>query len=301
MKKRMFTLFAAFAMTIVSALAAQALPFQTFVSSTGNDASDCTQSTPCRTFAGAVPKTSTRGVITALDSGTYGIVTIDKALTIQAAPGVYAVLSGGREDDVVTINTPDGEDVVVLRNLHIMSRSIADNMGVIKEHGGALHVESCVIEGFRGSRGFGIVTFGTSFVIDTILRDNGTGILTGVGIASIDHCRIEHNLNGILIDSGTAMIRDSVVVGNSDFGVKAGFIDISGGGIENCMVAYNGTGIRHKPSEPPQGAPPFFVLYVSSTMITNNHVGVSGDLVSFGNNRLAGNITNGSMSTIPQQ
>lgn len=56
MKKRLFTLFVAVLVTLVLAAVTQALPSQTFVASTGNDANDCTQSTPCRTFAGPCPR-----------------------------------------------------------------------------------------------------------------------------------------------------------------------------------------------------------------------------------------------------
>ena len=123
MKEKVSVLCAAFLTMLVLASVSNALPSQTFVSSTGNDANNCTQSTPCRTFAAAVPRTRAKGIITALDSSFYGIVTIDRALTIQAAPGVFAVLEGSKTDDVVTINAGTS-DVVALRNLHIVSRSL---------------------------------------------------------------------------------------------------------------------------------------------------------------------------------
>jgi nitrous oxidase accessory protein NosD len=297
MKKRMLTFFAACAMTLAAGAMVHALPSQTFISTTGNDANDCTQSTPCRTFAAAVPRTGTRGVITALDSGSFGIVTVDKALTLQAAPGMYAVLQGGRTDDGVTINAGASE-VVVLRNLHIITQSVADNKGVAINTAGAVHIESCVIAGFGGS---GIFKGGNCnengcaqlFVIDTILRDNVTGMDLASVKGSIDHCRIEHNHTGILVQAqGDATIRDSVVSGNSSVGIRTTIL--GGATVENCVVANNGTGIA---GESAPGS--FSAVRVSSTTIVANVTGIlpnGGHISSFGNNRVASNITNGAFT-----
>jgi Right handed beta helix region len=303
MKKRLSILFAAFLTTLVWAAVTQALPSQTFVSSTGNDANDCTQSTPCRTFAGAVPKTSAKGIITALDSSTYGIVTVNKALTLQAAPGVYAGLQGGRADDVVTISAGT-TDVVVLRNLSVITQSIAANKGVLINSVGALHVESCIITGFGDSGIFGPSACNDSgcaqlFVIDTILRDNANGLKIGSVSAAIDHCRIEHNHTGILMQAqGVAAIRNSVLSGNSDLGLKASIL--SEANVENCVVTHNGTGIE---GESFGGF--FSTIRVSTSMIVSNGTGIlpsGGHIISFKNNRLAGNGTNGAFTdTILEQ
>jgi hypothetical protein len=305
MKARIFTLFAATLMIMALAAVTQALPSQTYVASTGNDANDCTQITPCRTFAGAVPKTTAKGIITALDSSAYGIVTIDKGLTIQAAPGVSAVLEGSRSDDVVTINA-GATSVVTLRNLHIMSRTLTENNGVVINAVGTLHVENCLITGFGGAglRGPGSCEVNDNvrrvFLLDSIFRDNITGLKTGCVKALADHCRFEHGHVGIEVGSVAQMVvRDCVLDANSDVGLK---VEISGRAmIENCAVTNNGTGI--------QGNQFMFgvsITYVSSTLIFSNVVGLlpkGGLMFSFGNNRLGGNTTNGSFTPgpIPQQ
>src|SRR5262249_23107685 len=61
---------------------AKAQSARTFVSSFGNDANDCSRSTPCRTFQAAHDKTFDQGVITVLDPGGYGAVIISKSLSI---------------------------------------------------------------------------------------------------------------------------------------------------------------------------------------------------------------------------
>jgi hypothetical protein len=78
----------ALAATLVCAARAHALP-RTYVSIAGSDANDCSLNNACRTFAGAASKTDQGGVLTALDSGTYGSVTITYSLTVQAAPGIH--------------------------------------------------------------------------------------------------------------------------------------------------------------------------------------------------------------------
>lgn len=65
-------------------------------------------------------------------------------------------------------------------------------------------------------------------------------------------------------------------------------------------MTHNGTGIKASSGG-------FFIgrFYVSNTLIRSNGTGLSpsgGRIISFGNNRLAANSTNGALtSTIPQQ
>jgi len=295
-------------MILVFASVSNALPSQTFVSSTGNDANDCTQPTPCRTFAGAVLKTGAKGIVTALDSSVYGIVTIDRSLTLQAAPGVSAVLEGGRTDDVVTINAGTTA-VVALRNLQIITRSLAANKGVLINSVGTLHVEGCMINGFgdAGIRSPNTCS-GTGcpqlFVLDSIFRENVTGVTLGSVNALLDHCRFEHNHIGIkVVAQGDVTVRDSVLAGNSDIGLKA---EIFGGArIENCVVTHNGTGIQGDSNSFDGQVVSFSSISVSSTMIVSNVTGLAafgGHLISFRNNRLAHNGTNGAFTdTIEQQ
>ena len=299
MKRRMSTLYAAF-LTLALAAVTQALPSQTYVASTGDDANDCIQTTPCRTFAGAILKTAPKGIVTAVDSSSYGIVIIDKALTLQAAPGVYAVLEGGRTDDVVTINVGPTE-VVALRNLHIFTRSLAANRGVLINSAGTLHVEGCLINGFGGAGILGGSCNETGctqlFVVDTILRENVVGLKVGSARASIDHCRIEHNHTGVLVVAQAEVtVRDCVLAGNSDVGLKA---EIFGGAkIENCVVSNNGTGIEGEKLSA-NGQNFFSEIDVSSTMIVSNGKGIfpnGGSLRSWGNNRLSFNLSNGNFT-----
>jgi hypothetical protein len=83
---RIKTLFAGVSLALALLLAsgsAYALDDHTWVSSTGGGAA-CTRTAPCRYFTDAVAATAAGGVISVVDSGDFGSVTITKSLTIRA-------------------------------------------------------------------------------------------------------------------------------------------------------------------------------------------------------------------------
>src|SRR5688572_15335009 len=112
MKQRTLISIAALFVTLIGVAQAQAQSARTFVAVAGSDANDCTFTTPCRTFAGALPNTAPGGEITALDSGVFGVVTIDKAITLQAAPGAHVALGDGTSNTAVTINAATSDVIV---------------------------------------------------------------------------------------------------------------------------------------------------------------------------------------------
>ena len=66
---------------LILSTAASAQATRTWVSGVGDDANSCSRKAPCLTFAGALAKTSDGGVISVLDPGGYGAVTINKSVT----------------------------------------------------------------------------------------------------------------------------------------------------------------------------------------------------------------------------
>ena len=92
---------------MLNAAPAQAQATRTWVSGVGDDANPCSRTAPCKTFAGAISKTTTGGEIDALDPGGFGGVTISKAITIDGGFGNTAgVLVSGTNG--ITINAPAG-------------------------------------------------------------------------------------------------------------------------------------------------------------------------------------------------
>ena len=77
----------AFAVTLPT-LPAQAQ--RVFVSGTGLDSNPCTFSSPCRTFQHAHDVSPANGEIAVLDTAGYGVVTINKAISIVNQDGVEA-------------------------------------------------------------------------------------------------------------------------------------------------------------------------------------------------------------------
>src|SRR5438105_10124333 len=90
---------------------------QTFVSAqTGDDGNDCGLGRPCRTFTRALVQVQAGGKIIALDSGDYAPFTVLKAVTVQAAPGIYAGITA-TSTIAVGIDGTSTDMVVVIRGL----------------------------------------------------------------------------------------------------------------------------------------------------------------------------------------
>jgi hypothetical protein len=309
MKKTMFTLIAGLLISCAWTLTAQAQLARTFVSTTGNDANTCDRDAPCRNFIEAISKTVAGGEVTALDSGSYGRITVTKSLTIQGAPGAAVMVSRNAAiNPVVFVNLNDQYMKVVLRNLQI-SKPFGDgpNKGIEFWGAGSLHVENCIISGFDyASTDTGIsATFSVGlqdknklFLKNTIIRDNTVGIqLGGTVDASIDNCRIENNVIGVEAKNKRTTISHSFVAGTLtgiEIHARARVY------VETCVVTNNNMGIVTLNTESTgQG-----IVYVSNTGIFGNDTGIggSGYSLSFGNNRLANNNFNGVFSeTLSQQ
>lgn len=290
-----------FAFSLALASAARALP-QTYVAMSGNDANPCSFASPCRTFKEALSKADAGGEIIALETGIYGVVSITKAISIIAPPGVHAAIAP--QANVIAVSVQAGaQDVVVLRNLSISG--IGVNRGVDFKSGAELHVENCVIKGFNIGLFLGAPSL--SYVKDTTIRNVGDGIrvstASGEAKAFIEHCRFEGYSEGVAaINNAHVVIRDSTLLGRSrDFNVTLGGIVAAPTSgplttivVENCLVSNNHFGILALPNG--AGA----TIDVSQTMISENGVGLynfgPGQITSFGNNRLARNGFDGSFS-----
>ena len=113
-------------LSLATAPAASAQAVRTWVSGTGDDVNPCSLTAPCKTFAGAISKTAAGGMISVLDPGGYGSVSITKSITIDGTgtnASVLAPLTNG-----IIISNPDAD--VVLRNLDISAGSCAVQPGL---------------------------------------------------------------------------------------------------------------------------------------------------------------------------
>ena len=204
----------------------------------------------------------------------------------------------------MTIRAPAGA-VVVLRNLYITTRSLNQLFrGVDFISGGSLHIENCVIDGFKD---YGVIFNSQNVtcdanclrlsVKDSFVRDNGIGISFRSAIAMVEHSRVESNATGVQIyGADEATVRDSIVSTNSHDGITVGYSPHAR--IEFCSVTNNGNGLMMLSYELDPGT-----AYVSDTLISGNNVGLkfqsgqeSGKLYSFGNNRLVANTMDGNFT-----
>jgi hypothetical protein len=268
---------------------------RTAVSVIGNDANTCAVATPCRTFARAVSQTNSGGEVVALDSAGYGAFTADRAITVQAAPGVYAGISGS-SGNLVQI-TAGPSDKIVLRGLTINGLGTAA-AGIAFTGGGAeVQVENCVISGFAN---WGIISFYPIRVQDTIVRDSDIGInidnAGGPVNATLERVQVQSSATiGILaFRNATVAVRDSVVSLSGDgFHATGGVLSI-----ENGLATENTTGVSAAPRFSTAGT-----VRMSNTMVVNNTTGVSvagGTVESWVNNEIRGNGTNlsGSLTNV---
>ena len=289
-------------LTFVAALPAIAGP-RIFVSGLGNDANPGTREQPKRTFASALTVTDPGGEIIVLDSAGYAssTLTIDKPISIIAPSGLYA---GVRIASGTAIKITAGvNDIVVLRGLSITGPGGGGGgTGINLTAAGAVHIENCVISGFRSSNpsvpGHGILCAGARkiFIKDTIARENFNGIYATAGMLSIDRVRLEGNQqNGLRIGAGVkAVIGHSVASGNF-FGLVA-----DGSGAELSMEDLTAAHNEYAGISIQTGA----LGRLSNSTVINNGGGVllsqsSAFLESRQNNTVRGNGTNSNSPPTP--
>jgi hypothetical protein len=286
---------AAFAAVLSTASLAHAQATRTWISGVGDDANPCSRTAPCKTFAGAISKTAPSGEIDTLDPGGFGAVTIQKAITFDGTMGPAGILVAGTNGIVIAAGA---SDVVILRNLDI--NGIGQGLSGIRIVSARdVYVENCRIYGFTARGISDERNSGRLFVSDSTISNNST---VGIGAVATtlpstltitgDHVRLERHGNaGVLVGDGTkATFSNSVLSGNVNFGVYA-----TGAGaevlVDASVVSANGQGVVTAP-----GA----IVRVSNSTVTANGTGLNasggGSILSYGQNRLDGNTSNGSPS-----
>jgi hypothetical protein len=195
----------------LNAAPAYAQATRTWVSGVGDDANPCSRTAPCKTFAGAMPKTAAGGEINVLDSGGFGAVTITKSISIIAVGVEAGVLVAGTNGIVVFLTNPS--DTVLLEGLDIEGLGgVSGGLNGVKIIGsGKTTIRNCSIrhftqngidvEGTANARvvveksiitgnagGFNMLgaggVFNSAFVLNTLL-DNNTNYATKVGANSV--------------------------------------------------------------------------------------------------------------------
>jgi hypothetical protein len=191
---------------------------QTFVKPSGSDAGLCSRTSPCKTFDTAMSRTSEGGEVFALESGVYAPVTITKAITLAAPPGVNASIqpTAAIGKSIKVEAGPDDE--VVLRNLNFNNpgaRGEGLMFGIYFDTGEALRVEGCSFDDMSE----GIVTSspGHLFVGETTILGRGAhaaGMDIGAGIRITTFYNYGDGSKGYVISRGNNTFWKNNVNGN---------------------------------------------------------------------------------------
>lgn len=275
---------------------------RTWVSGVGDDINPCSRTAPCKTFAGAIVKTAINGEINALDAGPYGTVNITKSITIDTHDQFASIQHTATNGVTVNFDGFIGTDVrktVRLRNINFHGND--SGLNSIRIIGGAasanseVAIEDCLLDGNQSAlspnaRGISDLRTGGGklFVGNTTIRNmNGTGIavVPSSGATKIDvtlnDVRIFNCAFGVAVGSGTRVMANRVVISGC---LNAGFfaegpLGASELNIDNSVSSSNGTGVHQASGG---------TIRIGNSNIVFNAIAVTGTVLSYGNNRVAG-------------
>jgi len=272
-----------------------------WVAANGSDANSCTQTSPCATFQHAINIGASQ--INCLTSGNYGPVTIPASIVIDCGTGNIGTVSVTGAGTIAIATNTSSAAAIVLRHLSLNGNNSA-TFGIDANQfaSGTLVVEDCTIQGFVGS-GIAFEPFagrGLLQVSDFRSFNNGVGINVDPGsnqIASVTLNRVEltgNSSNGLVLAGGVVAgtMRDSVVGGNGQVGVLAESTQVFFTVEESSIVANLTAGIQTDSAGT--------VVNVGASTIGGNGTGVlpsSGSLISFGDNHMSANGTDGNFTS----
>ena len=307
--KKLAAVFAAAVASCAYAAPAQAQGApRTWVSGAGDDINPCSRSFPCKTFAGAISKTFVNGEINCLDSGSFGIVTITKSVTIDCHEHLAGISASGGTGIVINIfpNADDPLRTVRLRNLNIDGAGANGTVGTRTGINGILIVQALAVfiedttvwnftqRGLFDQR----AQAGKLYVKNSTFRDNGASGLVvspSSGTATIDAAIegsqfIGNTLAGIALNNGPrAVVKRSVISGNGIGIDSEATVGTSQLVVDDSHVSSNATGFFQSGS----GS-----IRISNSDVAFNTVLGSGTMSTFGNSRLTGNGAGGTLAPI---
>jgi hypothetical protein len=288
-----------FILSMAIAAFANAQATRTWVSGVGDDVNPCSRTAPCKTFAGAISKTASPGIINCLDPGGFGAVTITKSITLDCTGTLGSVLSSGVQGIVVNALATDK---IVLRGIDINGAGVTlgtNAVNIIQAQSVSLfdvHIANYSGQGIQTTNSTNQVSV---FVYNCqILNVNGTGILaastgSGTTLLTVDHSFIGNNSKGVDIESASssAQVSNTVLSKNSSDGFKIG-PGSSGGALESDNIEFNGNGVNIATA----GATARLSRNTIHANFTNGITG-SGATQCFSNNTITGNVGNNNCSS----
>jgi Right handed beta helix region len=270
---------------------------RTWVSGTGDDANPCSRTAPCKTFPGAYSKTAAGGEINVIDPGGFGGVTIGKSITIDAENTEGGVLVSGTNG--ITVNAGPN-DKVILRGLDIngiASSTASPGLNGVR----VLQAKSVKIQ---RSKIYGFSRSGVDFepsnnpaklsITDSRIEDNGgDGVqvsppVGGNGKVTIRRSDVSDNACGAVASS-------NVPQAALDFTFNCG-MSATNGGRATINAFHSSLDDNADAGVFSNGA--IATVRIGDNTVTGNVNGLrsinSGAILSFQNNYIAGNGTDGS-------
>jgi len=289
--------FIAMVLTLGFATFATAQATRTWVSGVGDDVNPCSRTAPCKTFAGAISKTASPGIINCLDPGGFGAVTITKSIQIDCTGTLGSVLHSGVQGIIVNALTTDK---IILRNIDISGAGTTLGTNGVN----VIQAQSVQLYGvnIQTSSNTGVESTNSSNQVFVSLdgcqvMNTGTGVLaastvSGTTLLVVDHSWIQNCTTGINVAAGnsSANVSNTVLAKNSADGFKIN-PGTSGAALESCDIAFNGNGVNIATA----GAEARLSRNTIHANFTNGIAG-AGATRCFGNNTINGNIGNNNCS-----
>jgi len=297
---------------------ASAQATRTWVSGVGDDVNPCSRTAPCKTFAGAISKTATGGIINCIDQGAYGTVTITKSMTISCEGVTAGVLHSATNGIVINAAA---NSVVILRGLNIDgSPPTAPGLNGIRFlAGAALYIDNCRIydSGGAAPNGHGVLfapsgasklQINDSYIAGNGAATSGGGVQiapTGAGSADvvIRDTEIIENTVGVRADSTNTTGKINVAISNTSATHARfhGFVAIGPNGPVKMML--DGVVSSNNAGEGIRVVGANANLRIGRSTISYNGVGMTlsgGNIRSYGTNQFNGNTDDGVIPIVDQ-
>jgi hypothetical protein len=293
------------------AMPANAQATRTWISGVGDDANPCSRTAPCKTFAGAISKTSTLGEINCLDPGGFGAVTITKSITLLCDPMSNGGVLVAGTNGIVVNDSGAGTAIVVIEGLDFDGNGTGLS-GILVTSAKSVQVINCKIRNFvTAGVNASPSTSVTVDVIDTVISNSTEGIFVTPSAAasvrgSVNRTRLVNNSgDGMFLNANTTTgnikmdVRDSLASNNGSdgFGVTSSSA-VAQLQIDSSTATNNATGLAAS------GSANAILRFTRSTVFANGtgaNATSPAQVLSYMTNSVDGNGTNGTFTTTAQQ
>jgi parallel beta helix pectate lyase-like protein len=286
-----------FLLSLVAVSPVFAAPSAVYVAFNGSDANPCTRLAACKTITHALTIVADEGAVVIVGSGIYDTFTITKAVSVEAEPGVVALIPLTTGAIGVTINA-DATDTVAVKGLSFRAPGAANATGIQANTGGSIVLENCDSRDVH----FGAVLNSTTAAFKVQggvyeATDTGLFIRAGTNNVSIDGVKIYGTSSNAAVDAvgQKITITHSVLAGSGTGGFAPG-VWVKGSQtvvLENNVISGYGPGVQVG-----AGLGGTATVFLSNNTITNNSTGIVVGSPSFpgkaftrGNNTFAANGT----------